>query len=1159
MLQLPAIPQHSGNTFVWGQLYGSAKALAIAETAKQFKGLSLVLVNNAKEAWQLEANIKFFLGIQHLPILQYPCWETLPYDIYSPHQDIISERLNTLYQLPQIKQGLLILSTVDLLQRVSPKKHLNQQIFIAKVGDHLNIDTLRTQLKRSGYNCVPQVLEHGQFAVHGSLIDLYPMGHTQPYRISLFNDKVESIRDFNLETQRSANKHEKKIFLPAREFPIHEQAIKDFRKRWRDRFEYNPQNCIVYNDINDNQVPAGIEYYLPLFFNETATLFDYLPSKTLVFETSLTNNTNENFWEQLIQRHEQRRHNTRRPILKPEELYLRPKDSKQALAAYPHIQLQSSTVTKTLPDKHNFSTLKLDSLQLQIKKQDSSTKLYLFTKNCDKNILFITESTGRREKLLELLRSINIHPKQIQNLDELATQQDTSKHFISVAPLFEGLDLPQLTIITENQIYGEAISLSQKRRKNSKQKDIQSIINNLDDLFIGAPVVHEQSGVGRYQGLKTLQLENIEHEFLTIEYANKDKLYVPVNDLHLVNRFTGASPESAPLHKLGSDTWGKQKVRAQKQAQDVAAELLSIHAKRAAKQGHQFKLPTMEYKLFSSSFPFEETADQRDTINVVLEDMQKNQPMDRVVCGDVGFGKTEVAMRAAFMASMNQKQVCLLVPTTLLAQQHYENFQNRFADWPLRIECLSRFSSKKKQNSTITALGNGKIDIIIGTHKLLQPSIKFHDLGLVIIDEEQRFGVRHKEIMKQMRAEVDILTLTATPIPRTLNMSMNGLRDLSIIATPPQHRTAIKTFISEWNDDQIREVCQRELSRNGQIYFVHNKVENITKITAQIKVIIPEAHTAVAHGKMSERDLEKVMLDFYHQRVNLLVCTTIIESGIDVPTANTIIINRADHFGLSQLYQMRGRVGRSHHRAYAYLITPHEKSMSPDATKRLQAIESLEDLGAGFTLAIHDLEIRGAGELLGSEQSGQIQEVGFNMYTNMLDHAVQALKNGVEFQAERSIDSGPQNNLGLSSLLPTDYVPDVHMRLILYKRISNAENLLELEEMKIELIDRFGLLPNSAKNLLKIAQMKLSTLKMGIGKINASKNGGRMEFTSHTTIDPSTLIMLIQQNPTTYHFNASKNTLHFKFQLETAEERFKFIFAMLNTLNKKPLNKKFLN
>ena len=1148
MIQLPAIPQHPGNQFTWGQLYGSAKALAIAESAAQFKGLSLVIVDSAQEAWQLEASIKFFLGDNELPILHFPDWETLPYDIYSPHQDIISERLSTLYQLPQIKQGLLILPAISLLQRVCPTNYLDQQAFVAQVGDTLDIDALRSRLERAGYHCVSQVMEHGEFAVRGSLIDLFPMGHAHPYRIDLFDDEIESIRDFDPETQRSANKHQEIRLLPAREFPLNSDAITDFRGRWRNRFEGDPQSCVVYRDVSNGLAPAGVEYYLPLFFEETASLFDYLPEKTLVMHASAYETATEHFWEQLNHRHEQRRHNIERPILEPDELYLRPKASKDALAAYPHIQLQNHEAAETLNHKHNFSARKPENYPLDVKAEDPSAKLRVFVQGCERPILFIAESAGRRESLLELLRGFGIHPQLVQSWEELDGSQQYS---ISVAPLPEGLDLPNLVIITESQIYGERASQSRRRRKTSGQKDAQAIINSLADLTIGAPVVHEHSGVGRYLGLQTLQLGELEQEFLTLEYANEDKLYVPVSDLHLISRFTGASPESAPLHKLGSDTWGKQKAKAAKQARDVAAELLAIHAKRAAKQGQQFKLPTVEYELFSSGFPFEETADQQDAIHAVLEDMQKTQPMDRVVCGDVGFGKTEVAMRAAFMAAINQKQVCLLVPTTLLAQQHYENFNDRFADWPVRVECLSRFGSKKKQDETIADLADGKVDIIIGTHKLLQPTIKFNDLGLVIVDEEQRFGVRHKEQMKKLRAEVDILTLTATPIPRTLNMAMSGLRDLSIIATAPQRRTAVKTFISEWDDEQIREACQRELSRGGQIYFVHNKVENIAKIASQIEEIVPEARAAVAHGQMSERELEQVMLDFYHQRVNLLVCTTIIESGIDVPTANTIIINRADHFGLSQLHQMRGRVGRSHHRAYAYLIAPHPKAMTADAAKRLEAIESLEDLGAGFTLATHDLEIRGAGELLGSEQSGQIQEVGFGMYTDMLDRAVKALRNGEEFDAELPTDSGPQVDIGLPALLPSDYVPDVHMRLMLYKQIANAETLEELKEAEVELIDRFGLLPEPAKTLLKVAEIKLSASNLGINKIDAGKNGGRLEFAAQSKIDPTTLIMLLQLKPATYQFAPAENKLRFKHPSETAEERLGFIFDMLGDLSKK--------
>lgn len=1148
LIQLPPVPQHPGNEFIWGQLYGSARALAIAEVARQHQGLTLVVADTTQEAWLLEEAVKFFIADADFPVLHFPDWETLPYDVYSPHQDIISERLSTLYQLPRTQRGLLIIPVSSLTLRLAPQSFLEQQAFVAKIGDRLDIDALRGRLEQAGYQCVSQVMEHGEFAVRGSLVDLFPMGHDLPYRLDLFDDEIESIRDFDPETQRSSGKHDEIRLLPAREFPFDDTAITRFRGAWRSRFEGDPQNASVYRSVSDGLAAAGIEYYLPLFVEETATLFDYLPANTLVLNQEGLAPTLEHFWEQLALRYEQRRHNIERPILSPDELYLRQQDVQQALGAYPRIRLQHFESADTGQAAHNFGGSQPRSLQLQTQESDPSARLRLFVQGCERKLLFVAESAGRRESLLELLRSLDIYPKQVQSWPEL--NQSDEQHFISVAPLNEGLELPHLVIITESQIFGERASQRRRRSKSSSQKDAEAIISSLADLSLGAPVVHEHSGVGRYIGLQSLKIGDIEQEFLTLEYANEDKLYVPVSDLHLVTRFSGTSPENAPLHRLGSDTWGKQKARAAKQARDVAAELLAIHAKRAAREGQKFTLNHGEYELFAAGFPFEETADQQDAIEAVLEDMQKLQPMDRVVCGDVGFGKTEVAMRAAFLAAMNQKQVCILVPTTLLAQQHYQNFLDRFADWPVRTEALSRFGGKKHQDQVVAGLAEGKVDIVIGTHKLLQPDIKFKDLGLVIVDEEQRFGVRHKEQMKKLRAEVDILTLTATPIPRTLNMAMAGLRDLSIIATPPQRRTGVKTFVNEWNPDLIREACQRELSRGGQVYFVHNKVENIHKIAAEIEEMIPEARAAVAHGQMSERELEQVMLDFYHQRVNLLVCTTIIESGIDVPTANTIIINRADHFGLAQLHQMRGRVGRSHHRAYAYLIAPPPKVMTPDAVKRLEAIESLEDLGAGFTLATHDLEIRGAGELLGQEQSGQIQEVGFTMYTELLERAVKALKNGEEFDAELPTDSGPQIDLGIPALLPSDYVPDVHMRLMLYKRIANADSVEELKDIQIELIDRFGLLPDGAKNLMEVTRIKRTAQSLGITRIDAGNKGGRVEFSPKTTIDPAVLIMLIQRHPVIYRFDGA-DKLRFRMELDTASERLSFISDMLDDFSAK--------
>ncbi|MGM0564173.1 MAG: transcription-repair coupling factor [Pseudomonadota bacterium] len=1148
ILDINDLPQHGGSRFQWGQLYGNAMSLAIAEAARRHSGLSVVVAESPQQAWQLEQAIRFFYraesdGREEAPILHFPDWETLPYDVFSPHQDIISERLSTLYQLPRLKRGLLIIPATSLLQRVGPANYIEQQAFMASVGDTIDIDQLRQRLEQAGYQSVSQVMEHGEFAVRGALIDLFPMGQEQPYRLDLFDDEIETIRTFDPETQRSTGQHQSIRWLPAREFPFNRDAIDAFRSAWRQRFEGDPQNAIIYRSISEGSLPSGIEYYLPLFFEHTATLFDYLPDNALFFCAGEHEGAIERFGDQVEQRYEQRRHNLERPLLRPDELYLSGEELDGALAHFPQIRLQRSELPGG-QGQRNFNTRRPPSLQLEARAESPSARLQAHIEECrqsDRPLLLVAESAGRREGLIELLRGIGVVAHTLQDWSELGDAGQPIS--VSVAPLEQGLELPGLSIVCEQQIYGERAA-QRRRRKRSGQRDAEAIINSLADLSIGAPVVHEHSGVGRYTGLQTLKMGEIEQEFLTLEYANEDKLYVPVSDLHLVTRFSGADPESAPLHKLGSDTWARQKAKAAKQARDVAAELLAINARRAARVGRSFVIPHPEYELFASDFPFEETPDQQQAIEAVLDDLVSTQPMDRVVCGDVGFGKTEVALRAAFVAAMNQRQVCILVPTTLLAQQHYQNFSDRLADWPIRVEALSRFGGKTKQDQVVAGLADGKVDIVIGTHKLLQDNIRFKDLGLVIVDEEQRFGVRHKEQMKKLRSEVDILTLTATPIPRTLNMAMSGLRDLSIIATPPQRRTGVKTFINQWDDELIREACQRELARGGQIYFVHNKVDNIASTAAKIEEIVPEARTAVAHGQMSERELEQIMLDFYHQRVNLLVCTTIIESGIDVPTANTIIINRADRFGLAQLHQMRGRVGRSHHRAYAYLIAPPEKLMTPDAAKRLEAIESLEDLGAGFTLATHDLEIRGAGELLGAEQSGQIQEVGFTLYTELLDRAVKAFKNGEEFDAELPTDSGPKIDLGIPALLPSDFVPDVHMRLMLYKRIAGAEDSEALRDIQVELIDRFGLLPEAAKNLMTVSEFKLQAKHLGLAAIDAGRRGGRVEFKSDTRVDPGTLIGLIQKRPATYKL-ADAQTLRFTVELDSDAERIEFVSDML--------------
>ncbi|MDH5570200.1 MAG: transcription-repair coupling factor [Gammaproteobacteria bacterium] len=1128
----------------YGQLYGCSEALLVSTIAKKHHLPVVVIASDIHHAQQIEHEIRFFQS-SNTDLLNLPDWETLPYDVFSPHQDIISERLTTLYKLPHIKPGqILVLPVATLLQRLTPKSYIQQQVLILKTTQTLDIDDFRVNLEQSGYHCVSQVMEHGEFAIRGSIIDLYPSGQDLPFRLDLFDDEIDTIRRFDPESQRSLDTVDTIELLPAREFPFNQDAIKQFRNRYRETFEGDPTRSRIYQDVSQSIIPSGIEYYLPLFMDQLETLFDYLPKNTLFFTGADLQPLIEHFWQDLEQRYEQRKHDIERPILEPSRLYLNADEIQKKLACFSQIESQTF---KGIPDKNivNLPFTAPTELLIQPRAQRPMTALIDFVADFNGRLLFIAESTGRRETLLEMLRDQKIHPKTFSSWSEFSISEE--RLGIAVAPLDRGLRLtePQLCIITEPQIFGERVQ--QQRRRRARTRDAEAVIGNLTDLHIGAPVVHEEHGVGRYLGLVKLALTDIESEYLAIEYAGGDKLYVPVSSLHLISRYTGADADHAPQHKLGGETWQKIKRKAAEKVNDVAAEILDLHARRAAKEGYAYHIDMQEYASFADAFPFEETEDQAKAIQAVIDDLSAPQSMDRVVCGDVGFGKTEVAMRAAFIAANAGKQVAILVPTTLLSQQHYQNFKDRFADWPLKIEGLSRFKTKKQQDEVIKGLANGTVDIIIGTHKLLQKDIKFKDLGLLIIDEEHRFGVKHKEQFKNLRAEVDILTLTATPIPRTLNMSLAGLRDLSIIASPPTQRHAIKTFISEWNDGQVQEACLREIKRGGQVYILHNDVKSIGKICKQIEELVPEAKVEYAHGQMRERELEQVMLDFYHQRFNILVATTIIESGIDIPTANTIIINRADKLGLAQLHQIRGRVGRSHHRAYAYLITPPVTLMTKDALKRLEAIESLEDLGVGFTLATHDLEIRGAGELLGEGQSGQIQEIGFSLYTDLLDRAVKALKSGKIPDLDKPLHHGTEIDLGVPALLPDDYVHDVHTRLILYKRISSAQTEDALKDIRVELIDRFGLLPDAAKHLFILTELKLATESIGVQKINASANVIRLVFDQNPNIDPTKLILLLQSKPDTYRFNG-KDTLHIIKDLDSTEQRIDIILDTLQQL-----------
>jgi transcription-repair coupling factor (superfamily II helicase) len=1108
----------------------------------------LVVAQDVQSATRLERELRFFLGNTDVPVINFPDWETLPYHLFSPLPALISQRLLTLYRLPTIRRGVLITPVSTLMQRLPPPSFLDAHSLIVERGQQLDLEEIRRRLERGGYQCVSQVLSHGEFAVRGSLIDIFPMGSALPYRIDLFDDEVETIRTFDPETQRSAEKLQRIEMLPAREFPLDEDGIALFRRNYRVQFEGDLQQSLIYRDVSEAKTPSGIEYYLPLFFEQTATLFDYLPENRLLVQFNDLREQADHFMQDIRHRYESRRHDIERPLLPPEQLYLRAEELIAHLKQGQSVQLNPHELpqrAKGYSRAVNFQTHLPPPVAFQARANEPAAALKRFLSEHPQRTLFIAESPGRREMLRASLTDLEIRPKLFENWHAFLESHDPVG--LCVAPLEQGLWLTDasITLITETQLYGERVRQERRRRKVSQDPD--QIVRNLTELHIGAPVVHEDHGVGRYLGLQTLEVGGMTTEFLTLEYAKGDKLYVPVASLHLISRYAGASPENAPLHRLGGDQWEKTKRKAAKQIRDVAAELLEIYARRAARQGVSFPAPDTEYQGFAASFEFEETPDQQQTIEAVLNDMASSQPMDRVVCGDVGFGKTEVAMRAAFLATQGNRQVAVLVPTTLLAQQHYQNFSDRFADWPVKVESLSRFRSGAQQQKVIDGLANGTIDIVVGTHKLLSEGIKFKNLGLVIIDEEHRFGVRHKERFKALRSEVDLLTLTATPIPRTLNMAMSGMRDLSIIATPPALRHPIKTFVSPWSDALIVEACQRELNRGGQIYFLHNEVKTIDNMAERLEGLLPGIRLQVAHGQMRERQLESIMRDFYHQRFSLLVCTTIVESGIDVPSANTMIINRADKLGLAQLHQIRGRVGRSHHRAYAYLLTPVAASMTSDAKKRLEAIESLEDLGAGFTLATHDLEIRGAGELLGEEQSGQIQEIGFSLYTELLERAVAALKAGHQPKLDRPLDHGTEIELNIPALLPEDYLPDVHSRLVLYKRIASAAHQEELRELQVEMIDRFGLLPQAAKNLFAITELKLRAHPLGIRKIEAGPKGARLLFEETPNVDPGKLIALIQRRPHTYRLDGG-DKLRYTADLDPPEKRVERINDLLDTL-----------
>jgi transcription-repair coupling factor (superfamily II helicase) len=1151
-----------GQSRAWWRMPASASALAwtLARLARNHDAPLLAVARDNQSAHQLEQDLRTLIGRDDaVPVLHFPDWETLPYDQFSPHPDIVSQRLAALHRLPSLRRGVVVVPVQTLMQRLAPLSHLVGGSFDVKVGQRMDMDAEKRRLEGAGYRNVPQVFDPGDFAVRGGLLDIYPMGADEPYRIELLDDEIETIRAFDPESQRSLEKYASVELLPGREVPIEGDALRRAMDTLRDRFDIDTRRSGLFQDLKAGLTPAGIEYYLPLFFDRTATLFDYLAADALPVLGEGVQDAADHFWRSTVERYEQRRHDIERPLLPPDELYLPPDTLRETLNRARRIEVCGEMHPRR-DEALAIGVQPAPDLPLMAKDAEPAAALKSFLSSYPGRVLVAADSAGRREALLDTVRAAELRPQVVADFPAFhAAPAGSERLFVAVAPLDNGFGvdataedgtLPWI-VVTERQLFPERASQPRRRRRAGREPE--AIIRDLGELSEGAPVVHEDHGVGRYRGLVTLEAGGQTGEYLDIEYAKGDRLYVPVTQLHLVSRYSGASPETAPLHSLGGEAWSKAKRKAAEKVRDVAAELLEIQAKRHARAGLALDVDRGIYEPFAATFPFEETPDQLAAIEAVLRDLSSSRPMDRVVCGDVGFGKTEVAVRAAFAAAIAGKQVAVLVPTTLLAEQHYRNFRDRFADWPLKVEVLSRFKSTKEIKAELEKVADGRIDVIVGTHRLLQPDVKFKDLGLVIVDEEQRFGVRQKEALKALRADVHLLTLTATPIPRTLNMAMTGLRDLSIIATPPAHRLAVQTFVVPWDDNQLREAFQRELARGGQVYFLHNDVESIGRMQRELEALVPDARIGIAHGQMPERELERVMLDFHKQRFNVLLCSTIIESGIDIPNANTIIINRADKFGLAQLHQLRGRVGRSHHRAYAYLVIPDGRTITADARKRLEAIASMDELGAGFTLSTHDLEIRGAGELLGEDQSGQMAEVGFSLYTELLERAVRSIRQGklpgvdslgLDLDEQRGADI----ELNVPTLIPDDYLPDVHTRLTLYKRVSSARSADDLRELQVEMIDRFGLLPDPAKHLFAAAELKLDATALGIRKLDLGATGGRIQFVEKPNVDPMSVIRLIQGQPKHYQMDGP-DKLRIKLDLPDATTRLQAARGLFATLS----------
>ncbi len=1133
-------PDKPGTRTAFGPFHGGADARCIAELAQPDR-LLVVITADTSSALNLERELPFYLD-RELDILAFPDWETLPYDNFSPHQDIISERLRTLYSLPATRGGILVVPVPTLMHRLPPTHYIAGSSLMLEQGQSIDLDAFRRNLERNGYRNVDTVFEHGEFALRGALFDIYPMGSDLPYRIDLLDDEVDTLRTFDPETQRTVEKVAAIKLLPAREYPLDSAAIGRFQMNWYDSFEVDHDSCPMYTEVSAGRSPGGCEYYMPLFFESCATLFDYLPDNAALVTTGDHHGAATHFWQDVETRFAEYGIDPRRPLLPPQRGFTPVEELYHHLKAFPVLELRHNP---DAPVHAATGVMPPPDLSTEQTVTSAAAGLADFLQQHGGPVLLCAESAGRREILLQSLKDIGLQPEKVKNWHEFINSGLTFA--IATAPLDRGLYFGpgEPTLVCEAQLFGERVA-QRRRRRASTEASNANIFRDINELREGAPVVHLEHGVGRYVGLQNLSVDGQDAEFLTLEYAGGSKLYVPVASLHLISRYAGSDPDTAPLHSLGSEQWDKARRKASEKASDIAAQLLEVYARREARAGYSFQLDRGAYDKFSAAFPFEETPDQEDAIKAVLGDMCSPRVMDRLVCGDVGFGKTEVAMRAAFVATQNNKQVAVLVPTTLLAQQHYSSFCDRFADWPVRVEVVSRFKSSADLARVSQRVADGDIDILVGTHKLLQSDFRFADLGLLVIDEEHRFGVKQKEAIKALRSEVDILTLTATPIPRTLNMALGGMRDLSIIATPPARRLSIKTFVREHNIALIKEAVLRETLRGGQVYYLHNEVKSIDESARKLRELLPDLTVGIAHGQMREVELEQVMSSFYHQRHHILLCTTIIETGIDIPNANTIIIERADKFGLAQLHQLRGRVGRSHHQAYAYLLTPPQSAITADAGKRLEAIEAAGDLGAGYLLATHDLEIRGAGELLGDEQSGQIHSVGFALYMDMLERAVAALKRGEIPDVDAPLDHGTEVNLHLPALIPEDYLPDINSRLILYKRIAAAADDEQLRELQVEMIDRFGLLPPQVVNLFETSKVRLRAQALGIHAIEAGPQGGSIDFKETTRVNPLALVKLVQSEPRSYKL-AGATRLRFETELEDPGKRQRYIEQLLET------------